>query len=249
MNTLLSDGGSMGMVGAMSAIGNSYGYATMKGSTGAAFARHDNLLGYVSPTFAGLKFAGQYSMKSDSTKSGDENKANTDRYVALGASYNYGNLNLVLAGDINIYGHEAGEDVKDGWNVIFGGNYDFEVAKVFAKVAYFKDMRKIEDTLGFIDVAHHAKWRFKGYGLELGTNVPVLGGNVFGAVSYRDAKLQNGGEDVEGAKIKRWAGALGYTYAFSKRTNVYTAVNYVQEKAEGEKDQGAQFGVGLVHKF
>lgn len=253
MNTLLSDGGSMGMLGATSAIGNSYGYATMKGSTGAAFARHDNLLGYVSPTFAGLKLAAQYSMKSDSVAVKDtvtqENKANADRYAAFGASYNYGNLNLVLAGDVNIYGHEAGEDVKDGWNVIFGGNYDFEVAKVFAKVAYFKDMRKIADTLGFIDVAHHDKWRFKGYGLELGTNVPVLGGNVFGAVSYRDAKLQNGGEDVEGTKIKRWAGALGYTYAFSKRTNVYTAVNYVQEKAEGEKDQGAQFGVGLVHKF
>ena len=263
MNTLLSDGGSMGVLGATSAIGNAYGFGTMKGSTGAGFARHDNMLGYVSPTFAGFKLSAQYSMKSDDVKTkidpvtgkevkvdaGTENKANANRYAALAATYSIGGLNLVLGGDYNIYGHAAGVDVDNGWNVIFGGNYDFEVVKVFAKAAYFKDMKDIADTLGYFGAAETG-YTYQGYGLEFGAKAPVLGGNLFGAVSFRDAKAKTdvaGGEDV---KAKRYSAILGYSYAFSKRTNVYTAVNYVQEKMDDEdKASGAQFGLGLVHKF
>ena len=249
MNTLLSDGGSMGVLGATSAIGNAYGYGTMKGSTGAGFARHDNMLGYVSPSFAGLKLSAQYSMKSDGTKAGVENKANADRYAALAATYSLGGLNLVLGGDYNIYGHAAGVDVDNGWNVIFGGNYDFEVVKVFAKAAYFKDMKAIADTLDYFGAAVTG-YTYQGYGLEFGAKAPVLGGDLFGAVSFRDAKAKTDAAGSEDVKAKRYSAILGYSYAFSKRTNVYTAVNYVQEKMDDEdKASGAQFGLGLVHKF
>ena len=249
MNTLLSDGGSMGVLGATSAIGNAYGYGTMKGSTGAGFARHDNMLGYVSPSFAGLKLSAQYSMKSDATQGGVENKANADRYAALAATYSLGGLNLVLGGDYNIYGHATGVDVDNGWNVIFGGNYDFEVVKVFAKAAYFKDMKGIADTLGYFGTAETG-YTYQGYGLEFGAKAPVLGGNLFGAVSFRDAKAKTDVAGAEDVKAKRYSAILGYSYAFSKRTNVYTAVNYVQEKMDDEdKASGAQFGLGLVHKF
>lgn len=253
MNTLLSDGGSMGVLGATSAIGNAMGFATMKDSTGAGFDRHDNMIGYVSPEFAGLKLSAQYSMKSTDltnneydAKDGDENKANANRYAAMALTYNYGGLNLVLGGDYTIYGHDAATDVDNGWNVILGGNYDFEVVKVFAKAAYFKDMQTIGDSLGYIDAEKGDS--FKGYGLELGAKAPLCGGELFGAVSYRDAKLQTEGEDD--LKIKRYGVAAGYSYAFSKRTNAYVAANYAREKAEDHKKaDGAQFGVGLVHKF
>ena len=251
MNTLLSDGGSMGVLGATSVIGNAYGYGTMKGSTGAGFARHDNMLGYVSPSFAGLKLSAQYSMKSDDTKAGVENKANADRYAALAATYSLGGLNLVLGGDCNIYGHAAGVDVDNGWNVIFGGNYDFKVAKVFAKAAYFKDMKSIANTLDYFGMAVTG-YTYQGYGLEFGAKAPVLGGDLFGAVSFRDAKAKTDVAGSEDVKAKRYSAILGYSYAFSKRTNVYTAVNYVQEKMDMDdvdKASGAQFGVGLVHKF
>ena len=165
----------------------------------------------------------------------------------MAATYTIGGLNLVLGGDYNIYGHDVGEDVDNGWNVILGGNYDFEVVKVFAKAAYFKDMKDIADSLKYFGGATEG-YTYKGYGLELGAKAPVLGGDLFGAVSFRDAKKQaDGAEDV---KAKRYSAVLGYSYAFSKRTNVYTAVNYVQEKIKGEdKASGAQFGLGLVHKF
>ena len=251
MNTLLSDGGSMGVLGATSAIGNAYGYGTMKGSTGAGFARHDNMLGYVSPSFAGFKVSAQYSMQSDALaeNAGTENKANADRYAALAATYTIGGLNLVLGGDYNIYKHGIGEDVDNGWNVIFGGNYDFEVVKVFAKAAYFKDMKAIADTLDYFGTAETG-YTYQGYGLEFGAKAPVLGGDLFGAVSFRDAKAKTDVAGSEDVKAKRYSAILGYSYAFSKRTNVYTAVNYVQEKMDDEdKASGAQFGLGLVHKF
>lgn len=121
------------------------------------------------------------------------------------------------------------------------------MVKVFAKAAYFKDMKSIADSLDYLKLYTTGR-TFKGYGFELGAKAPVLGGDLFGAVSYRDAKAERDGADD--VKAKRYSAVLGYSYAFSKRTNVYTAVNYVQEKVKSQdKASGAQFGLGLVHKF
>lgn len=78
-------------------------------------------------------------------------------------------------------------------------------------------------------------------------NVPAFGGNFLAAVGYRDAKDVDDGS----YKFKRWNAAVGYTYAFSKRTNVYGLAGYAQEKANAldRKASGAQVGFGLVHKF
>ena len=77
-----------------------------------------------------------------------------------------------------------------------------------------------------------------------------VGGNYnFGAVSYRDA------EDTVDSKVqfKRFSVGTGYSYPFSKRTNVYGALGYAQEKGEGMADERTPSsyvaGVGIVHKF
>ena len=55
---------------------------------------------------------------------------------------------------------------------------------------------------------------------------------------------------------QNWGGALGYTYPFSKRTNVYTYVSYaelkvkaVAEDSETAKSKQTEFGFGLKHTF
>ena len=89
----------------------------------------------------------------------------------------------------------------------------------------------------------------EGYGLELGAKTPVAGGTAFAAISYRDT------EDSKDSAIefKRFSVGAGYTYPFSKRTNVYGALGYAQEKGEGIADERTPSryvaGVGLVHKF
>ena len=245
MNTLASDGGSMGLLGATSVIGNAMDVLSMKGSTGSTYDRYDNLVGYVSPSFGGLTLSAQYAMGAN----GQENKASTDRYGALGAQYAVGPMTLVGVAEYYVWGHKVGEEVDNGLAVQFGGNYDLGVVQPYAKVAYFKDM-KAKGVLESNFWADGERAGFvEGYGLELGAKTPVAGGTAFAAVSYRDT------EDAKDSAIefKRFSVGAGYTYPFSKRTNVYGALGYAQEKGEGIADERTPSryvaGVGLVHKF
>ena len=261
--SIASDAGSIGYLGDVSAFPNTFGIVGMQqGSTGSAYARYDNALAYQTPTFGGLQGAIMYSFKGDtqsneeSIKNARENSGNADRYLAAGLRYKAGKAAVVLTGDMTMYGNAAGEqmtnfyhDVDNGYSFILGGNYDFGVAKAFAKVTYFDNQVNVLDSFDLISDSRDLKKAeaLKGWGAELGTNVPAFGGNFLAAVGYRDAKDVDDGS----YKFKRWNAAVGYTYAFSKRTNVYGLAGYAQEKANAldRKASGAQVGFGLVHKF
>ena len=261
--SIASDTGSIGYLGDVSAFPNTFGIVgTQKGSTGTAYDRYDNSLAYQTPTFGGLQGAIMYSFKGDtqsnedSIKNARENSGNADRYLAAGLRYKAGKAAVVLTGDMTMYGNAAGEqkanfyhDVDNGYSFILGGNYDFGVAKAFAKVTYFDNQVNVLDSFDLISDSRDLKKAeaLKGWGAELGTNVPAFCGNFLAAVGYRDAKDVDDGS----YKFKRWNAAVGYTYAFSKRTNVYGLAGYAQEKANAldRKASGAQVGFGLVHKF
>ena len=266
MLSLATDGGSIGMLGEVSAFGNAYGPgATMTGSTGSAFARYDNTIAYASPTYAGFSAKAMYSFKGDSAeKDADdnvltENKAESTRYAAAGLQYKAGAFTGVLTAEYTMWGNANYGKLDDGVAVILGGNYDFGVAKAYAKATYFDNAAVYEDSFSIQELAQEEaaeewkrpdlKFALQGWGAEIGTNVPVFGGNLLAAVGYRDAKVV---ED-HNVKDQRWNAALGYTYAFSKRTNVYGAASYTQEKVKGYGDsvtaKATQVGFGLVHKF
>ena len=250
--SIASDSGSIGYLGDVSAFPNGFGIVgTQKGSTGTAYDRYDNTLAYQTPTFGGLQGAIMYSFKGDtqsddsSIKNARENSGDADRYLAAGLRYKAGKAAVVLTGDMTMYGNDAANygNVDNGYSFILGGNYDFGVAKVFAKATYFDNQVNVIDSFSLIKDAR----ALKGWGAELSTAVPAFGGTFLGTVGYRDAK------DVDNSsyKFKRWNAAVGYSYAFSKRTNVYAAAGYAQEKANelDRKASAAQAGFGLVHKF
>ncbi len=256
--SIASDSGSIGYLGDVSAFPSAYGFVgNQQGSTGTAYGRYDNTLAYETPTFGGLQGAIMYSFKGD-TKASDTNVANArensgdaDRYLAAGLRYKAGKAAVVLTGDMTMYGNDAANygNVDNGYSFILGGNYDFGGAKAFAKVTYFDNQVNVLDSFDLISDSRDLKKAeaLKGWGAELGTNVPAFGGNFLAAVGYRDAKDVDDGS----YKFKRWNAAVGYTYAFSKRTNVYGLAGYAQEKANAldRKASGAQVGFGLVHKF
>ena len=256
--SIASDSGSIGYLGDVSAFPSAYGFVgNQQGSTGTAYGRYDNTLAYETPTFGGLQGAIMYSFKGD-TKASDTNVANArensgdaDRYLAAGLRYKAGKAAVVLTGDMTMYGNDAANygNVDNGYSFILGGNYDFGVAKAFAKVTYFDNQVNVLDSFDLISDSRDLKKAeaLKGWGAELGTNVPAFGGNFLAAVGYRDAKDVDDGS----YKFKRWNAAVGYTYAFSKRTNVYGLAGYAREKANAldRKASGAQVGFGLVHKF
>jgi predicted porin len=271
LGSIASDSGSIGYLGDVSAFPNAFGIVgTQKGSTGTAYDRYDNTLAYQTPTFGGLQGAIMYSFKGD-TKASDskvanalENSGDADRYLAAGLRYKAGKAAVVLTGDMTMYGNVYSDDVNvkndvknvyhdvdNGYSFILGGNYDFGVAKVFAKATYFDNQVNVIDSFSLIKDARALgtpqALALKGWGAELSTAVPAFGGTFLGTVGYRDAKDVDNGSN----KFKRWNAAVGYSYAFSKRTSVYAAAGYAQEKsnAQDRKASAAQAGFGLVHKF
>ena len=264
LGSIASDNGTLGYLGDVSAFPSAYGFVgNQQGSTGTAYGRYDNTLAYQTPTFGGLQGAIMYSFKGDATVSDSnpkevanarENSGDADRYLAAGLRYKAGKAAVVLTGDMTMYSNDVNNvyhDVDNGYSFILGGNYDFGVAKVFAKATYFDNQVNVIDSFSLIKDARALSTpqalALKGWGAELGTNVPAFGGNFLAAVGYRDAKDVDDGS----YKFKRWNAAVGYTYAFSKRTNVYGLAGYAQEKANAldRKASGAQVGFGLVHKF
>lgn len=255
---LISTAGAAAMGGIFSPFSVLWGDAGIKAQTGTDWGRIDNSLTYVSPSFSGLEIRAQYSFKNDGTKTGDENSSDVDRYAALGVSCKNGPAQFGLIGDYSMWKNvaKATENVDNGFSVIAGGNYDFKAVRVYGQVNYFDNQSTLVNSVGGLDkftattstTDKKGNLGYEGWGISLGATAPAFGGTVIAGVSYRDAEEVHGDNEY-----KRWEAALGYTYAFSKRTNAYAGVTYAQQKAEmKDKDQTpSAVGVmaGLVHKF
>lgn len=239
---------------------------------GAGFSsRHSNMLTYASPDFAGFKVYAQYSF-GDNTNTDDagvtheEGKTTTDRYYAVGVTYNNGGLSLAgIVDSVNEQHIQGTEDPDDTLRVTLGGTYDFGVVKPYLAAAYFKDagMSSFMDaydttTTGTINnLLDNNNGDWDGYAVSLGASVPAFGGTAHAMVGYMDAELQGDGEeDYQGADLTRWILGVGYEYPLSKRTLVYADAGYFKDDFDwtadnwgDRKPEGYQAAVGLVHYF
>ena len=247
--------------------------------------RMDNTVTYVTPSFAGVQVYAQYSFNRDGQETAGNERQN-DRYAALGATYKNGAFSSALVVDTVMHNNKSAND-KDSLGVTLGASYDFEVVKLFAMGQYGQHENFLGTTFdkGTKTTASGTKYAadyfktltskgWKGYGVNLGATAPVLGGTVLAQASYLDAKTHDGmtyeeakkdapatstlaKKSYDEAKAQNWGIALGYTYPFSKRTNVYTYVSYneTQVKTEAEaKDTDVttkftEFGLGIKHTF
>ena len=272
---------SWGKYGMISAFGTSWGnYSAQAGNWAVGGGMWDNMIAYETPSFAGFKVFAQYGMGDNN----NENESSSDRYYAIGATYANGPLNLYFAIDsINYQTADANgalanaSDIDDSLTVTLGGNYDFEVVKIFAGAQYFDEV-KLSNMKGAVnavgvewlnnatlgnwdeddDTADTYKGSFaskmKGWSLGVSGNIPVAGGNVLVGAAYLDAEAADSVDN--GDEMTRWIVSAGYDYPLSKRTDVYGVVTYTQDSLEyGDKvtkDQDPTvFGVmiGLRHKF
>lgn len=277
---------SWGKYGVLSAFGTSWDYTAQVGSWAIGGGLWDNMVAYETPNFAGFKVFAQYGM-GNAVKNNNsvENESTSDRYYAIGASYGNGPLNLYFAVDsINYASYNDGaaasaidQNGDDSLTITFGGNYDFEVVKVFGGVQYFDEIKTSKlgcgigmmdageynsaTGIGTADVASNFASRMKGWSLGLSASVPVAGGSVLVGAAYLDAEAADS-QDVAGATNKvndemtRWIVSAGYDYPLSKRTNVYGILTYAQDSLEytntATPDQDPTIFaamIGLRHKF
>lgn len=264
--------------GVMSVFGTSWGdYSAQAGTWAMGAGMWNNMIAYETPSFAGFKVFAQYGMgnqladKTDKTKSklvGEENESSSDRYYAIGASYNNGPLSLYFAVDsINYASYGTGKDVDpngdDSLTVTFGGNYDFEVVKLYAGAQYFDEIKTskmkgiIQDVDTFNNGTDTFATRMKGWSLGVSAGIPAAGGTIMVGAAYLDAEAADS-QEVGGHKddeLSRWIVSAGYDYPFSKRTDVYGVVTYNQDNLKFTGNYADQdpymFGVmvGLRHKF
>lgn len=243
--------------GVMSAFGTSWqGYSANADNIFGNAGQWDNMIAYETPDFAGFKVFAQYGMGSND----NENESSSDRYYAIGASYANGPLNLFLSVDSTNYKSWDGEnatDPDDAWTVRFGGNYDFEVVKIFAGFSYF-DNAKLSNYSGVLTDrikyqlkgdGHHTtdaavtatmnQMQMQGWSLGVSASVPVAGGQVLAGVGYLDAEASDSVAAVESygsawkdAEMSRWVVSVGYDYPFSKRTDVYAVATFNQDSVE-----------------
>lgn len=264
---LASANGSYGLLGVTGPFSTGYGDATsgLKFVGANGFTRFDNTITYMTPSFAGLTVYAQYSMDTNGTDNSVENESSSDRYYGIGAKFVAGGLTLVgVVDSINyatVGGNPVVQDMDDALTVTIGGNYDFQVAKVYFGGQYFDNAKTVATNNVTVDDANKKAVIGKGYtlgtlgaegwGLGLGVGVPVMGGTASAYAGYLDADSV----DDSDASLKRFTGAVGYSYTFSKRTSMYSTLSYTKDeyKANGTADKvkptSVEAIVGLIHKF
>ena len=229
--------------------GDVFGFATSD--------RYDNMVTYQTPKFAGLQATVQYSFNEDSVEeTAREGSSAVNRYSSAALTGDFGALQTVLAYEFQNYksfGVAAEHD--DGQIVYLGGNYDCGFAKTFVMGQYFKGIKAGQLTAisdadaEKVDTAgnKYSADGVKGYGVHLGTIVPVAGGDLTVAAYFTDFAVEYADHDDD---AKSYAFGAKYEYYLSKRTSVYTGAGFAQVKYDDEgSDKTTQAYLGLTHRF
>ena len=247
--------------GMISAFGTSDwgGYSAQIGNVMHMAGQWDNMIAYQTPEFAGFKVYAQYGMGTND----NENESRSDRYYALGATYNNGPFAGYFAVDSINYqttdlaaGVDA-DDIDDSLTVTLGGSYDFDVAKLYLGAQYFDEVKlsKFSGVLGDTGVVSSTNdYKVKGFAVTVSTDVPLGGGVAKFGIGYTDADTADSQDDVADVELQRYVVSVGYDYPFSKRTDVYAIASYMQDSWENnatkvDADPSAYtLYVGLRHR-
>ena len=263
MGSLNNGQSSWAKVGMINAFGTSdWGdYSVQVGNVMSTAAQWDNMVAYQTPDFAGFKVYAQYGMGNTVTDYDSvENESSSDRYYALGATYNNGPFAAYFAVDSINYASwdnktDTGKDMDDSLTVTLGGSYDFEAVKVYLGAQYFDEV-KLSNFKGVIKAADVGQSnKVKGYGISLTGDAPVLGGKAMFGIGYTDAESADSEDKSADVELQRYVVSVGYDYPFSKRTDVYAVASYMQDSWEDKMNKedadpsAYTFYVGLRHRF
>lgn len=267
MGRIGSDAGSVGFyAGSVSPFGSGWGKMAGHFAVTANYdSRYNNALAYVSPKVGPVTVYAQYTMGNAT-----ENESGDDRLFSLGAQADFGALQVLgLVEYLNkksVAGTTVYDDSQydDSYTINLGGSYDFSVAKVFLAGQYFKAApnyagMKANYAKDPLVLNNEWRWSFDGFGVNVGATAPIGAGEFLVSAGYGKGDVNY---DTKDAKISADAYIIqvGYTYPFSKRTNLYAGAGYMQTSMEdgitntdgttSDKDfKTTQVMFGLLHKF
>lgn len=232
--------------------------------------RVDNGIFYKSPTFAGFTvvLAGSLNTRKDEAADWADN----ERFLGGSVDYKLGNWGVMVGAEQTVIkrAEEAENQDENPTTLFLGTSYDFGFMKLMA--AYQRGWHldrvgslssiKITPLDGGTQNAQIENWT--GNSFLLGAQIPCAGGLIRLSGILVDGE---NGRDIASKEVGQlgrdagyWAVAAGYTYPFSKRTNVYGVVSHLEGRdgldndkysiynGDGDLDR-EQVMVGLVHKF
>ncbi len=200
--------------------------------------REDNSFIWASPTWAGFKFAAQYSFNvlgQDTQPSGRNTTG-----LSLGGNWTWGPLFVAATYDVinfsNCYGASvsgvcttAGNQVAAGNNdqkmLQLGATFDLKFLKIHGAYADQKNIAVVGAQQGATAIptviVPTGIGNYNNQAYMIGLSAPVFGGSIFGSYQWSDAKnIINGLAQFE-PDFNVWG--IGYSYPFSRRTNMYAA--------------------------
>ena len=241
--------------------------------------RYSNMVMYQTPSISGFNAGVGYSFDTAASgyypqntgTSGDETdfpSMNNMRAVNVGLNYSNGPLYLAAAYD-QAFGPNnlpGGAPVAKPKAWLLGGTYDFKVVKL--ALAYGQNRGGAWNpqspfaNWGYVDVTGVAV-DYSGSGNSpsaiifdqdagynsylVGLSAPIGGAHkVFG--SWTMAQPNSSLRDIYNGKNQNTY-SLGYTYDFSKRTNMYAYVSYQSNWAFVDSAKSTIVGAGLRHRF
>ncbi len=243
---------------ARNALLNKGGWTNSIGSFYTFHSPHaDNMITYATPSVSGFRGYAQYSFKVNSDdEGGTEGKNSSERYAAVGLTYENGPLAAVAIFSDNLMPKRYRIANRDSHIISLGGSYDFDVAKVFAAYQYGTNQFY---AAGF--VASNIDLNFpdgsapfddtlvKGHNFHLGVSVPLFSGEAgFGAYYTRVKSVSDYAN-----RIKSYNVLATYTYPLSKRTHVYAGVGYTDSHLKSAtrkvKENEFEMTAGFHHDF
>jgi len=236
----------------------SYNTANMGTTFGSANTmRLDNMVLYQTPSLGGFKAGIGYSFSADDTVSdttqtgfatGDNN-----RVLTVGMQYVNGPLNLAAAYDRFDPTNDrvGGKSAARIQEYIIGGSYDFEVVKLAAAFGQTRDGWFVGQNMGTTPEGMNTLGSFKladGFRANsymIGATVPLGRHAVFGSWQRATA----GNDKLTGDDATFNVYSLGYTYDFTKRTNLYAYASYGDNYAFQHDARDTAVAVGVRHRF
>lgn len=205
----------------------------------------------------GFKAGVGYSFSADDSVNDSKQTGfatgNNNRVITAGVQYLNGPLNLAAAYDRFDPSNDraGGQSNARIQEYIIGGSYDFEVVKLAAAFGQTRDGWFIGQNMGTTPDGMQKLGSFKladGFRANsymIGATVPLGRHAVFG--SWQRATASNDKLTGDDATFNVYS--LGYTYDFTKRTNLYAYASYGDNYAFQKDARDTAFAVGVRHRF
>ena len=215
--------------------------------------REDNMVLYVTPALGGFKGAVGYSFNRGGSETAPQG-ANSNA-VNLAASFTSGALYAVVTYDVlgyadasSVNGNAGNPDQK---LLQVGGTFDLKIVKLHAAWA---DQNKVSAVRAGVSIAPPtAVTSYDNKAWMAGISVPLGSGSLLASYQSADGNslsyATTTGTAIFDPDYAVWG--LGFTYPFSKRTNVYLGYGQVQAKGSLSSTQvdRQQSALGLRHRF